>query len=100
MTSNPSKKMSAGALTVGLVVGSMAWLAPDQRAAESAKPGAELTVDTFAALQKQIRPQAGESRWLGIPWLLDLHEARRQAAAAGKPLFVYSGGGATGIGAC
>jgi hypothetical protein len=100
MTSNPWKRTSAGALAVGLVIGSMALLAPDERAAEPARPAAELTADTFASLQKQVRPQPGESRWLEIPWLLDLHEGRRQAATAGKPLFVYSGGGATGIGAC
>ena len=30
------------------------------------------------------------------PWLIDVHEARKKAAAEGKPLFVYSGGGASG----
>ena len=60
----------------------------------------KLNAETFAQLRKQIRPQPGESRWMEIPWLIDVHEARRKAAAEGKPLFVYSGGGATGIGAC
>jgi hypothetical protein len=60
----------------------------------------KLDADTFAPLQKQIRPQPGESRWLELPWLIDLHAARQKAAAEGKPLFVLSGGGATGIGAC
>ena len=102
MILHPWKRMAAGTLTVGLVASSLAWFTPLPRAAEpaQARPAAELTADTFAPLQKQIRPQPGESRWLEIPWLLDLHEARRQASAAGKPLFVYSGGGATGIGAC
>ena len=59
-----------------------------------------LTADTLAPLHKQIRPQPGESRWMDIPWFLDLHEARQKAAAEGKPLFIYSSGGATGIGAC
>jgi hypothetical protein len=61
---------------------------------------AELSPENFTVLAARIKPQPGESRWLDISWHLDLHEARRQAAAAGKPLFVYSGGGATGIGAC
>jgi hypothetical protein len=103
MTLNQWTSVSAGTLAVGLVVGSFAWLAPHRLAAEpaaNAKPAEPLTADTFAPLQKQIRPQPDESRWLEVPWLLDLHEARRQAAALGKPLFVYSGGGATGIGAC
>jgi hypothetical protein len=60
----------------------------------------KLNAETFDQLHKQIRPQPGESRWLELPWLIDLHEARQKAAAEGKPLFVLSGGGATGIGAC
>jgi hypothetical protein len=55
---------------------------------------------SFAALHRQIKPQAGESRWMEIPWLIDLHEARQKAAAEGKPIFVMSGGGATAIGPC
>jgi hypothetical protein len=60
----------------------------------------KLNPESFAQLRKQIRPQPGESRWMDIPWLIDVHEARRKAAAEGKPLFLYSGGGATGIGPC
>jgi len=59
-----------------------------------------LDAETLSQLHKQIRPQAGESRWLELPWQIDLHAARQKAAAEGKPLFVLSGGGATGIGAC
>jgi hypothetical protein len=60
----------------------------------------QLNEENFAQLAAQIKPQAGESRWMQIPWLIDVQEARRKAAAEGKPLFVYSGGGATGIGPC
>jgi hypothetical protein len=60
----------------------------------------QLTAETFAALRAKIKPQPGESRWMEIPWLTDVHAARQKAAAEGKPLFVYSGGGATGIGPC
>ena len=59
-----------------------------------------LTATTFAQYQKHIQPQAGESRWMEIPWFIDLHAARQKAAAEGKPLFIYSSGGATGIGSC
>jgi len=59
-----------------------------------------LNAETFAQLGKHIKPQPGESRWMEVPWFLDLHEARQKAAAEGKPLFIYSSGGATGIGAC
>ncbi len=60
----------------------------------------ELTAQNFQQLYQQIRPQPGESRWLEVPWQIDLHAARRKAAAEGKPLFVMSGGGATAIGPC
>jgi hypothetical protein len=54
----------------------------------------------FERLHRQIKPQAGEARWMELPWLIDLHQARQKAAAEGKPLFVMSGGGATAIGPC
>ncbi len=54
----------------------------------------------FERLHRQIKPQPGESRWMEIHWLIDLHAARQKAAAEGKPLFVMSGGGATAIGPC
>lgn len=59
-----------------------------------------LNPGNFAALHRQIKPQPGESRWMEVPWRIDLHEARKEAAAQGKPLFVMSGGGATAIGPC
>ncbi|MSQ96870.1 MAG: hypothetical protein EXR98_20270 [Gemmataceae bacterium] len=59
-----------------------------------------LNAETFAQIGKQIKPQLGESRWMEVPWFLDLHEAWQKAAAEGKPLFIYSSGGATGIGDC
>ena len=59
-----------------------------------------LTARNFQQLYQQIRPQPGESRWLEVPWQIDLHAARQKAAAEGKPLFVMSGGGATAIGPC
>jgi hypothetical protein len=84
-------------LAASLFIGGVAWL---PALAQPAPGEVKLEAETFAQLRQQIRPQPGESRWLEIPWLIDVHEARRKAAAEGKPLFVYSGGGATGIGAC
>jgi len=83
-------------LAVGLLMGVVGLTALSQPAPD----GVKLTADTFRQLHQQIRPQPGESRWLDLPWLIDLHAARQKAAAEGKPLFVLSGGGATGIGAC
>lgn len=96
MMATKSVKIVGTALLVwGLVTGGMTKLA--------ARPPADdvaLRAETFDLLRKQIRPQPGESRWMEIPWLTDLHEARKKAAAEGKPIFLASGGGATGIGAC
>ena len=85
------KPIAGVLLGVSLLLGGIALAQPAR---------VELTADTFPQLQKQIKPQPGESRWMEVPWFLDLHEARQKAAAEGKPLFIYSAGGATGIGAC
>lgn len=60
----------------------------------------ELGPENFAALHRQIKPRPGESRWMEVPWLIDMHQARQKAATEGKPIFVMSGGGATAIGPC
>ena len=54
----------------------------------------------FQALRDLIRPQAGESRWRELDWLTSLHEARMRAAAEGKPILLWSGGGAPPVGGC
>ena len=57
-----------------------------------------ITPDQLIPLQKLIRPQPGESKWATIPWLTDLQEARRKAAAEDKPLFVWRAGGGEVLG--
>ena len=83
--------------TTGILLAASLWMGG--AGAQTAPAQVNLNAETFAQLRKQIRPQPGESRWMEIPWLIDVHEARKKAAAEGKPLFVYSGGGASGIGA-
>jgi len=56
--------------------------------------------EQFAALHKLIKPQPGELRFHEIPWLLDVWEARKKAAAEGKPILVWSGAGGAPIGVC
>jgi hypothetical protein len=52
--------------------------------------GAEpLTPDQIAKLQLLIKPTAKEDRWNRIPWMTSLWEARRLAAAKGKPIFLW-----------
>lgn len=43
----------------------------------------------FAKLHALIKPLAGEEKWQQIPWLTDLWEARRKAAAEGKPILLW-----------
>jgi hypothetical protein len=88
---------------LALVLGTLVCLGPvpPSQGDEPPTSSSQLLVgERFDQLRNLIRPQPGESRWMEIPWEIDLHEARHKAAAQGKPLFVLSGGGATAIGPC
>ena len=60
----------------------------------------DLVPEQFGKLRYLIRPQPGESRWRDVAWLTSLHEARVRAAAEGKPILLWSGGGAPPLGGC
>jgi hypothetical protein len=64
-------------VVVALIAGSAAAAEP------TIKP------DQFDRLRAVIKPQTGEDRWAGIPWKTDLWEARKQAAAQGKPILLW-----------
>lgn len=49
-------------------------------------------------LQTLVKPQPDESRWARVPWLTNLEEARRRAAAEDKPLFLWRAGGGDVLG--
>lgn len=53
------------------------------RAADPIDPG------QFDKLHTLIKPRAEELKWSAIHWLADLWEARKQAAAQGKPLLLW-----------
>ena len=73
-----------GTRTAGVAAG-LVWLAGGV-----ALPAAEpINPDQFARLQALVKPTAQEERWLRIPWLTSLWEARRQAAAQGKPILLW-----------
>lgn len=57
----------------------------------AAEPDARLrpTADNFARIHALIRPRPEEEKWLQIPWLTDLWEARQKAAAEGKPILLW-----------
>jgi hypothetical protein len=74
-------------------------------ASGESKPPAEgrapaLTPARFEKLNRLIKPQPGELRFHEIPWLIDVWEARRKAAAEGKPILVWSGAGGAPVGVC
>lgn len=57
-----------------------------------APPAVESSRD-YSQLLQLIKATPAESSWLSIPWMLDLNEARRKAAAEGKPLVVWTTSG-------
>lgn len=61
---------------------------------------AAIPVDQFVQLHTLIKPQPGELRFREIAWLIDVWEARKKAAAEGKPILAWSGAGGAPIGIC
>jgi hypothetical protein len=60
--------------------------------------GQEIVPHDFERLHKEICPRPGEAVWADIPWLYDLHKARKKAADEGKPLCVWRmAGDPTGV---
>ena len=69
----------------------------------AAVPAAEPKViaeKDFDVLLQLIKPGPGESRWQEINWFTSIHDARAKAAADGKPILLWSGGGAPPLGGC
>ena len=48
-----------------------------------------LTADEAARLRAAIRPAEGEDPFATIPWETSLWEARKKAAAGGKPVILW-----------
>jgi hypothetical protein len=70
--------------SLALAAGAFACLALP--AAEPARP---LTAGQFAALHALIKPAKDEDKWAQVPWQVDLWEARKAAAAQGKPILLW-----------
>jgi hypothetical protein len=68
-----------------LLVCGLTWMASalTTPAAEPIRP------DQFGTLQALIKPDQGEDLWAKIPWAADLWQARRVAAAQGKPILLW-----------
>lgn len=48
-----------------------------------------LTPQQFQQLQQVIPPDENTAKWMQIPWLTDLTQARQRAAAEGKPILLW-----------
>jgi hypothetical protein len=51
--------------------------------------GPKLTQENFSYLQGLIKPSTGEDQWTQIPWMTSLWQARKRAAAEGKPILLW-----------
>jgi hypothetical protein len=58
-------------------------------AADVKPASSELTPERFARLQQLIKPKADEDKWATIPWMTNLWQARKRAAAEGKPILLW-----------
>jgi len=86
-----------------VVLSSLSWaallLAGEAPLAKLKLP-AELTPEQFAEYHALVNPAAHESPWAKIFWQASVWEARQRAAAEGKPILIWSGGGAPPLGVC
>lgn len=63
----------------------------EPRASDAGKTSAKIPADQFEKLRALIKPLPGG--FDDVPWMTDLGEARKKAAAEGKPLLVWVGDG-------
>src|SRR5438128_78347 len=95
-------KSAAAALALAVVLGvgltglsRMALAAPpdgsEPLAADAKQTAAGISAEQFDKLRALIKPKPGG--FDDIPWMTDLWEARKKAAAEGKPLLVWVGDG-------
>ncbi|MBL8793189.1 MAG: RNA polymerase sigma factor, partial [Planctomycetia bacterium] len=68
--------------------------------ADDTPPSAADEAERFAQAHRLLLPQPGEARWREVPWLTSLREARRRAAAEGKPIFLVVAGKDSPLGPC
>ena len=60
-------------------------------AAGKAGEGLPIPPEDFAKIMAAIKPADDQSKYLDeIPWVGSLWEARKEAAAEGKPLFIFA----------
>jgi hypothetical protein len=72
-----------------LAVWLFAGLAGGLFAADRTPSAKLLTPEHFTQLQQLIEPQPDEDKWAQIPWMTSLWQARKRAAAEGKPILLW-----------
>ena len=53
------------------------------------RAGDGISSDEFRQIRTLVMPDPVEEKWAQIPWLSSLWEARKQAAAEGKPILLW-----------
>jgi hypothetical protein len=53
------------------------------------EPTQPLAAEQLPTLLALIKPGKDEDKWSQIPWQIDLWEARKEAAAKGKPILLW-----------
>lgn len=53
------------------------------------QPTSEFPAEQFDELHALTKPKVEEEQWRAIPWMTSLWEARRRAAAEGKPILLW-----------
>ena len=66
----------------------------------SAQTPGTIGTGEFDKLHQMFKPQQGESRWMEIDWYPSVWEARKKAAAEGKPIFLMAGSGGAPAAGC
>jgi len=94
----PSTKVFKPALF--LTAGTAGGLLYGALACTPEKEPRRLTAAEFEKLHRMIKRRPGESRWMEIDWYPSVWEARRKAAAEGKPLFTWAGSGSAPAPGC
>jgi hypothetical protein len=89
--------MQASKMLLGFFLTMAGILGSEGRTWAEPKP---IAPEQFDKLQRMIKPQAGESLFLDIHWLLSVWEARQRAAVEGKPILVWAGAGGPPVAVC
>jgi hypothetical protein len=92
------KSLATWVTTSGALAGLCLALLPAPAA--EAENNTPTKPEPLAKMMKLIKPQPGESKFMEIPWLTSVWDARKKAAAEGKPIFIWAGSDGSPVGIC